>query len=164
MVKPFRRTAKRTETPETLPAAGPVATAEPIPIPDHDPLMGYLLGAGGPVDIDKIELDSPALRELRQAGVHLVVPLISQGELIGTLNLGKRLSDQPYSSSRRPRQRSGNGSTRSCGSPHSSSRRCFRKSFRRWPAGRSTPTTAQPGQSAATSTTSSPWETVASGS
>jgi serine phosphatase RsbU (regulator of sigma subunit)/anti-sigma regulatory factor (Ser/Thr protein kinase) len=97
MVKPFRRTAKRTETPETAPAAGPVATAEPIPIPDHDPLMGYLLGAGGPVDIDKIELDSPALRELRQAGVHLVVPLISQGELIGTLNLGKRLSDQPYS-------------------------------------------------------------------
>ena len=97
MVKPFRRSAKRTETPEVAPTPAPVATAEPIPIPDHDPLMGYLLGAGGPVDIDKIELDSPALRELRQAGVHLVVPLISQGELIGTLNLGKRLSDQPYS-------------------------------------------------------------------
>ncbi len=97
MVKPFRRSAKQTETPEPAPIAAPIAAAEPVPIPDHDPLMGYLLGAAGPVDIDKIELDSPALRELRQAGVHLVVPLISQGELIGTLNLGKRLSDQPYS-------------------------------------------------------------------
>jgi serine phosphatase RsbU (regulator of sigma subunit)/anti-sigma regulatory factor (Ser/Thr protein kinase) len=59
--------------------------------------MGYLLGAAGPVDIDKIELDSPALRELRLVGVQLLIPLISQGELIGTLNLGKRLSDQSYS-------------------------------------------------------------------
>lgn len=60
--------------------------------------MGYLLGAGGPVDIAGVSLDSPALRQLQAAGVHLVVPLISQGELIGTLNLGRRLSDQPYSS------------------------------------------------------------------
>ncbi len=97
MVKPFRRSAKPTETPEAAPTPAPITIAEPIPIPDHDPLTGYLLGAGGPVDIDKIELDSPALRELRAAGVHLLVPLISQGELIGTLNLGKRLSDQPYS-------------------------------------------------------------------
>jgi serine phosphatase RsbU (regulator of sigma subunit)/anti-sigma regulatory factor (Ser/Thr protein kinase) len=59
--------------------------------------MGYLLGAGGPVAIDGVTLDSPALRQLQAEGVHLVVPLISQGELIGTLNLGKRLSDQPYS-------------------------------------------------------------------
>ncbi len=29
--------------------------------------------------------------------MHLIVPLVSQGELIGTLNLGRRLSDQPYS-------------------------------------------------------------------
>lgn len=71
---------------------------DPVAIPDHDPLMGYLLGAGGPVEIDKVELDSPALQRLREMGVHLLVPLISQGELIGTLNLGRRLSDQPYSS------------------------------------------------------------------
>jgi serine phosphatase RsbU (regulator of sigma subunit)/anti-sigma regulatory factor (Ser/Thr protein kinase) len=97
MVRPFRRSAKRTDTPEAVPAPVPTHTAEPVPIPDHDPLMGYLLGAGGPVDIDKVELDSPALHALREAEVHLVVPLISQGELIGTLNLGRRLSEQPYS-------------------------------------------------------------------
>ena len=45
-----------------------------------------------------LELDSPALRELRAAGVALVVPLVTQGELIGTLNLGPRLSEQDYSS------------------------------------------------------------------
>lgn len=70
----------------------------PVPISDDDPLMAYLLAAGGPVDIDRLDLDSPALFELRAQNVHLVVPLISQGELIGTLNLGRRLSDQPYSS------------------------------------------------------------------
>ena len=98
MLKPFRRSAKRDEAVRATPEPAPVRTVDPIAIPDHDPLMGYLLGAGGPVEIDKVELDSPALRQLREAGVSMVVPLISQGELIGTLSLGKRLSDQPYSS------------------------------------------------------------------
>ena len=39
----------------------------------------------------------PPSRRLREAGVALVVPLVSQGELIGTLNLGPRLSEQDYS-------------------------------------------------------------------
>src|SRR6185437_7060479 len=34
---------------------------------------------------------------MRAAGVKLVVPLVTQGELIGLLNLGPRLSDQDYS-------------------------------------------------------------------
>jgi serine phosphatase RsbU (regulator of sigma subunit)/anti-sigma regulatory factor (Ser/Thr protein kinase) len=70
---------------------------DPIPILDRDPLVGYLIGAGGPVDVDKVELDSPALTAMRQAGVTMLVPLISQGDLIGTLSLGRRMSDQPYS-------------------------------------------------------------------
>ncbi len=37
-------------------------------------------------------------RALKAAGVKLVVPLISQGELIGLVNLGARLSEQEYSS------------------------------------------------------------------
>jgi serine phosphatase RsbU (regulator of sigma subunit)/anti-sigma regulatory factor (Ser/Thr protein kinase) len=35
---------------------------------------------------------------MRAAGIDLVVPLVGQGELMGALYLGKRLSDQPYSS------------------------------------------------------------------
>ena len=46
----------------------------------------------------ELELDSPALEALRAAGVKLAVPLVSQGELVGLLNLGPRLSDQDYSS------------------------------------------------------------------
>src|SRR6185437_7247791 len=52
----------------------------------------------GVVDLDRLALDSPALRALRASGVRLVVPLVSQGELIGLLNLGPRLSEQEYSS------------------------------------------------------------------
>jgi serine phosphatase RsbU (regulator of sigma subunit)/anti-sigma regulatory factor (Ser/Thr protein kinase) len=68
-----------------------------VDIPDHDPLLAYLQSAPGPVDVARLELDSPAVHALREAGVALVVPLVSQGELIGTLNLGPRLSEQEYS-------------------------------------------------------------------
>src|SRR3954447_6540720 len=70
----------------------------PVEIAPNDPLLAYLHAAGGVVDLDALELDSPALRELRAAGVKLAVPLVSQGELIGVLNLGPRRSEQEYSS------------------------------------------------------------------
>lgn len=98
----LRRVIRRGENAST--PAVPAATAEtlaPTPaidIADNDPLMAYLQGASGPVDLDALELDSVAVRELRADGVKLVVPLISSGELIGTLNLGPRLSEQEYSS------------------------------------------------------------------
>jgi serine phosphatase RsbU (regulator of sigma subunit)/anti-sigma regulatory factor (Ser/Thr protein kinase) len=68
-----------------------------IDIPETDPLFAYLQSAPGPVDIARLELASPALQQLRDAGIALVVPLVTQGELIGTLNLGPRLSEQDYS-------------------------------------------------------------------
>ncbi len=68
-----------------------------IEIPAGDALEAVLLDAGGPVDLSENRVDSPAARSLRESGVELVVPLISRGELIGTLNLGHRRSDQPYS-------------------------------------------------------------------
>jgi serine phosphatase RsbU (regulator of sigma subunit)/anti-sigma regulatory factor (Ser/Thr protein kinase) len=68
-----------------------------VAIAESDPLLAYLQSAPGPVDLARLDLDSPAVRDLRAAGVALVVPLVSQGELIGTLNLGPRLSEQEYS-------------------------------------------------------------------
>jgi serine phosphatase RsbU (regulator of sigma subunit)/anti-sigma regulatory factor (Ser/Thr protein kinase) len=68
-----------------------------VEIAPSDPLLTYLQSAPGPVELASLELDSVAVRDLRKAGVALVVPLISQGELIGTLNLGPRLSEQEYS-------------------------------------------------------------------
>ena len=70
----------------------------PVEIAPNDPLLAYFQSASEAVDIDALELDSPALRELKAAGVKLAVPLVSQGELIGVLNLGPRLSEQDYSS------------------------------------------------------------------
>ena len=66
-------------------------------LPPHDPLHAYLLGQSGAVDITRLEFSSPALAALREAGVVMVVPLISSGELVGLLSLGPRLSERAYS-------------------------------------------------------------------
>ena len=68
-----------------------------VDIPETDPLFIVLQAAAGPVEVGTLELASPALQQLRDAGVALVVPLVTQGELIGTLNVGPRLSEQEYS-------------------------------------------------------------------
>ena len=69
-----------------------------IEIPPTDPLFAVLQSSTGVVDIARLDLASPALEALRAGGVNVVVPLVTQGELIGALYLGPRLSDQDYSS------------------------------------------------------------------
>lgn len=76
-------------------AAG--VTGRAIDIAPNDPLIAYVLATPAPVDVDRVRLDSPALEALREAGVKIAVPLVSQGELVGMLNLGPRRSDQEYS-------------------------------------------------------------------
>ncbi|HEU4673793.1 MAG TPA: SpoIIE family protein phosphatase [Candidatus Limnocylindrales bacterium] len=103
---PFRgrRPVGAEETPVAAlaPADAAAATgssaAPAIEIAPSDPLFGFLQAATGVVDLDRLELESPAVRELREAGIRIVVPLVAQGELIGALYLGPRLSDQEYSS------------------------------------------------------------------
>src|SRR3712207_3857693 len=77
--------------------AAPVVETPPVDIAPNDPILGYFQSATGVVDLDGLEIDSPGLNALREAGVKLVVPLVTQGELIGLLNLGPRLSEQEYS-------------------------------------------------------------------
>ncbi len=69
----------------------------PVDIGPNDPLLAYLQSASGAVDVEELELQSPALSAMKAAGVKLAVPLVSQGELIGVLNLGPRRSEQDYS-------------------------------------------------------------------
>ena len=101
LTKTFRRRLRRAPAEEhaveETPATGG-GEAAPIDIAPNDPLLAYLQSASGAVDVEALELDSPALVELKAAGVKLAVPLVSQGELIGVLNLGPRLSEQEYSS------------------------------------------------------------------
>lgn len=103
LTKPFRRRLRRRDREEAEASSqpAPAVTAPeqaPVEIAPNDPLLAYLQTASEAVDIEALELDSPVLQELKAAGVRLAVPLVSQGELIGVLNLGPRLSEQEYSS------------------------------------------------------------------
>ena len=94
----FRRDGRK--APEEAPAVPetPQQVAAPeLEIAPNDPILAYLASVSGVVEIEKLDLDSPALRAMKAADVKLVVPLVSQGELIGLLNLGPRLSQQEYS-------------------------------------------------------------------
>lgn len=96
----FRRRDPRPAVtePQTPRATHPLPDdVPPLDIAPDDPLIAYLSSESGAVDIDKLGLSSPAVQALREAGMKLVVPLFSQGELIGTLNLGPRLSEREYS-------------------------------------------------------------------
>jgi len=66
-------------------------------IEEQDPLRNILLGSEGGVEVSRLRIDSPALNRLRKDQVILTIPLTSQGELIGVLNLGPRRSGEPYS-------------------------------------------------------------------
>ena len=83
--------------PPAAPVEAAVAAAETVEIAPNDPLVAYFQGALGAVELASLDLDSPALTEMRAAGITLVVPLIANGELVGLLNVGRRLSDQDYS-------------------------------------------------------------------
>lgn len=99
MVQLLRR-RKTEEPPAKTPAASLPSAAQVIdavPIPPGDPLETVLLSTGGPLELDSIDFESEALQAMRDRGVELIVPLIGQGELLGALYLGPRLSDQPYS-------------------------------------------------------------------
>jgi serine phosphatase RsbU (regulator of sigma subunit)/anti-sigma regulatory factor (Ser/Thr protein kinase) len=74
------------------------ATVRSLDIAPNDPLVAYFHSSPSVVEIEKLHLDSPALTALRASGARLIVPLVAQGELIGLLNLGSRLSDQDYTS------------------------------------------------------------------
>jgi len=83
------RPAGRTGRDDLIPAA--------IDIDTRDPFTAYLLGVQAPVALRDVEITSPMMDSLRDQGVAVAVPLISQGELVGVLGLGSRKSDRPYS-------------------------------------------------------------------
>jgi serine phosphatase RsbU (regulator of sigma subunit)/anti-sigma regulatory factor (Ser/Thr protein kinase) len=74
-------------------SSGPV-----IEIAPNDPLVAYFLSVPGAAEIERLRVESPALEAMRATGVKMIVPLVSQGELIGVITLGSRMSQQEYSS------------------------------------------------------------------
>ncbi len=94
----WRRRKATSPAVPTITVPGPVDQGPELDLASNDPLVGYLLSEASAVDITALELASPALDTLKAAGVSLVVPLISSGNLIGLVNLGPRLSERDYSS------------------------------------------------------------------
>jgi serine phosphatase RsbU (regulator of sigma subunit)/anti-sigma regulatory factor (Ser/Thr protein kinase) len=94
----IRRGTSQAATPRTaeLPALATVIPA--VDIATSDPLYLYCLSSPGVIEVDRLKIESEALARLREAGIRLLIPLVNQGELVGMLQLGTRLSDQEYSS------------------------------------------------------------------
>jgi serine phosphatase RsbU (regulator of sigma subunit) len=62
-----------------------------------DPLIELFSSGPGTIGLEEIQVESKVIKPLVDGGYQLVVPLITQGELIGWLGLGARLSEQKYS-------------------------------------------------------------------
>jgi len=67
-----------------------------VNVAGNDPIIIYTLSHPGAVEVDRLQLDSPIVHNLKTNGVEIALPLASQGELIGLLNLGPRLNGQEY--------------------------------------------------------------------
>lgn len=75
---------------------------EQMVIADDDPLLAYLLSHAHVLEVDRLSLNSPTLRDMHQQVAELLLPLTSQGELLGLLLLGPHVRGQAYT----PRERS----------------------------------------------------------
>lgn len=71
-------------------------SATPFDIAPDDPLRTVLASSDGVVDVDSVSVNSPALQAIRAAGMELIVPLVSQGTLVGAIVLGPRQGEQQY--------------------------------------------------------------------
>jgi serine phosphatase RsbU (regulator of sigma subunit)/anti-sigma regulatory factor (Ser/Thr protein kinase) len=96
---PFKKRVQRNATAEVMAVERPrAAHLPPVEIPQDDPLYGYCLGAHGAVELEGLKLNSAALRALQAAGIQVLIPLVNQGELVGLIQLGDRMSEQEYTS------------------------------------------------------------------
>src|SRR5215217_839807 len=83
------RQEPREEIPEPVVEASFQGAVPEVEIAPNDPIVAYFASASGVVEIDKLDLDSPALLAMKAADIKVVVPLVSQGELIGSSTWGR---------------------------------------------------------------------------
>jgi serine phosphatase RsbU (regulator of sigma subunit) len=74
---------------------------ETVSIADDDPFIAYVLSHPGLLGIDRLQLDTPVAQNLKHQGAELLLPLASQGELIGLLILGPHLKGNEYTAEQR---------------------------------------------------------------
>src|SRR5215211_3031251 len=66
------------EIPEPLVETPPQKAGPELEIAPNDPIVAYFVSASGVVEIDKLDLDSPALRAMKEADIKVVAPLVRQ--------------------------------------------------------------------------------------
>ena len=81
-------------TTESSPRAGSIPA---LNITSSDPLVEFFEKSPQIADIGKLNIDSPTVKLIREAGAELIVPLLSSGELVGILILNSKRSEQEYS-------------------------------------------------------------------
>ncbi len=69
---------------------------EEIMVADDDPLIAYVLSHPATLEIDRLHLDSPVLQDMKLRAAEMILPLASQGELLGLLILGPHLKGEAY--------------------------------------------------------------------
>jgi serine phosphatase RsbU (regulator of sigma subunit) len=69
---------------------------EEIMVADDDPLIAYVLSHPATLEIDRLHLDSPVLQDIKLRAAEMILPLASQGELLGLLILGPHLKGEAY--------------------------------------------------------------------
>src|SRR6266567_1698578 len=72
------------------------SAVEEIMVSGDDPLIAYVLSHSGTLEIDRLQLNSPALQDLKLHLAEILLPLASQGELLGLLILGPHLKGRAY--------------------------------------------------------------------
>ncbi len=107
MKLPFRRKPDTPNGDRKSLAEGSATAPPPAPRPadvqrldidlaPHDPLFAYFQRSSAAVEVARLQMDSPALEQIRQTGAVLIAPLVSQSEIIGVISVGSRRSDQEY--------------------------------------------------------------------
>ncbi len=69
---------------------------ELIKVADDDPLIAYVLSHSESLQIDRLQLDSPIVQEMKLHGAEIILPLANQGKLLGLLILGPHLKGEAY--------------------------------------------------------------------
>lgn len=92
-----RKAESKPPEPAVKAPAAPVKP-QPLDLAPNDPLTVYFQSSPNAALVERLNMDSLALRLLKAARAKLLVPLVSQGNLIGIVSLGQRHSEQDYSS------------------------------------------------------------------
>jgi serine phosphatase RsbU (regulator of sigma subunit) len=72
------------------------SSTEEIMVADDDALIAYVLLHPAALEVYRLQLDSPVLQDLKLRAIEMILPLASQGELIGLLTLGPHLKGGEY--------------------------------------------------------------------